>query len=105
MVSSVSIVKTYGQFNSHELCHVDGAGAGDPEAANASLRIQACIEADGRAPWSWLELTPLSRDPKWRLAIANHSTEITTSPTLDPHRARRKVQRVRYEARTTKILP
>ncbi len=36
-VSSLSIVETYGHCNSHELCHVDGAGVGDPEPANASL--------------------------------------------------------------------
>ena len=29
-VSSVSIVETYGHCNSHELCHVAGAGVGDP---------------------------------------------------------------------------
>lgn len=36
-VSSVSIVETFDHSHWHELCHVDGDGADDPEAADASL--------------------------------------------------------------------
>ena len=76
-VSYVSIEETAGDSNWHELCHVDGDGVCGPEAADVSL-----MGAGGRAPGSWLELTPLSRDSNCHLAIANHSTEITTSPTF-----------------------